>query len=241
MGDASGRHQQEGEKDERDDAGRHPEADERLAAPAATPDIGRRERDEHRRIELHGDRRAEHAEAEPVAAMDERGERADDQGGRVEVEAREDDRTEQEREAGDESERGSRPAARGTQPRQRDGGEQHSRDAARRHQPLEDVAEALVVVAQERRQGERGERSGRVLRLDVPVGHRAGLDRVPVRLVDRDVDDLVARRTRPCGAAPQETRNSATASAAATSVNRRDAGTGATSTAKATKGKNQGM
>ena len=51
------------------------------------------------------------------------------------------------------------------QPVQRDRGEQHGRDPASRHQPLEGVAKALVVVAQERRQGERRKRAGRVLRL----------------------------------------------------------------------------
>ena len=67
---------EEREEDERDDRREQAEADERLAAAPPPPDVGRSERDEHGRVELHGDGRAEHAEAEPVALVDERGERA---------------------------------------------------------------------------------------------------------------------------------------------------------------------
>ncbi len=116
MGDTVGCDHEEGEEGEHDDSTRYSQADERLATPAAAPDVGDGERDEHRRIELHGDRRPEHAEAKPVAAVDERRERADDEGGRVEIEAREHDRTEQQREAREQGERRGRPRARGANP-----------------------------------------------------------------------------------------------------------------------------
>ena len=112
VGDAVGRDDQEREEDEHDDAGRHARG---RRAPRGVRAGARRRRaasgSEHGRIELHGDRRAEQAEAEPVAAVDERRERAGDERGRVEVEAREHDRAEQEREAGDEGERRGRPRA----------------------------------------------------------------------------------------------------------------------------------
>ena len=54
-------------------ARRRPRAPRR---PLATPDVGDGERDEHGRIELHRDRRAEQPKAEAVAVVHERGERA---------------------------------------------------------------------------------------------------------------------------------------------------------------------
>ena len=67
VGDAAGRDDEERQEDERDDRGADAEADERLAPAPPAPDVGDRERHEHGRVELHRDRGAEHAEAEPVA------------------------------------------------------------------------------------------------------------------------------------------------------------------------------
>ena len=104
----SGATDEEREEDERDDGCEQAEADDRLAPAAPPPDVGRSHGDEHGRIELHRDRSTEHAEAEPVAPVDERGECARDEHRRPEIEAGEHDRAEQEREAGDEREHPAR-------------------------------------------------------------------------------------------------------------------------------------
>ena len=113
--DAAGRNGEEREEDERDDRREQAEADECLAPAPPTPDVGRSHGDENGRVELHRDRRTEHAEAETVALVDERGECARNEHRRPEIEAGEDDRAEEEREAGDEREHPHGAGPRGPQ------------------------------------------------------------------------------------------------------------------------------
>ena len=65
--------------------------------PPAPGGVDECHRQKDGRIELRGRREAEHAEAEPVTAADQGGERGDDEQGRPEVEARQDDASERER------------------------------------------------------------------------------------------------------------------------------------------------
>ena len=188
--DAVRRDDEEREEGEHDDAGADGQADR---APRAGRGAARRtERDghEHGRIELHRDRRAEQAEAEPVAPVHERGERGGHERGREEVEARQHDRAEQERERRDERQRADGPLACRAEPAQRHRGEQHRRNAASAISSSKTSRKPASSSLSERRHDEREQRSGRVLRPDVAVRHGAVLDRVAVARVDRDVDDL---------------------------------------------------
>jgi hypothetical protein len=137
---------------------------------AAPPDVGHSHGDENGRVELHGDRRTEHAEAETVALVDERGECARDEHRRPEIEAGEDDRAEEEREAGDQREHPDGTGPGGPQSVEGDAGEQDHRRPACGHQPLEGIAITRLVVAGQRRQHEHRKRARRVLGTYVAVG-----------------------------------------------------------------------
>jgi hypothetical protein len=121
----------------------------------------------------------ERPEPEPEPSLHEQGERRGCQKRGPEVEASEDDRTEEKR--GDCHEH--------RRPRRERRDDEHEPDAEARDQPFEPAA---VVRLPDRRQDEHRQRGRRILDLEVAIRKLAVEDRLAVPLVDGRVDDLVA-------------------------------------------------
>ena len=170
-----------------------PPQSRRSAAPAPDPD--QTERDEHRRPDLGGDRRAEQRSSGPFATREQRTQTADREGRDPEIEAREDHVAEQERRDRHEPERACEAHRLRAQRRERDGGEQDDDDARSRHPSVEVMRVGVEVVricgrvGRERRHKE----AGRVLDREVPVRDPPVDGLLRVRLVHGRVHALDAR------------------------------------------------
>src|SRR5258708_2129580 len=158
---AARREDEERQDDDRDDSGREAETQERLTPSARAPDVRKRNGDQHRRPDLHGDARAEQSVPEAYAAGDERRERPGRKRRRPEVEARQHHRPEQQRRDRRERERAVQTCARRTESGQRDRERDERGCAADPHQRTERaVVRVEVALVAERRQNEDRQRSG---------------------------------------------------------------------------------
>jgi hypothetical protein len=144
------------EHDERDehrgqDREQQPAADERLPSALALPDVGDRDRHEHRRVQLRGHSRTERHVPESQPPAEERGEGGRNERGGPEVEAREHDRAERNRGDGDEPERGEQPPPACAECHEGNGHADHDHQAEEGHLGLEPPPKRVSVRPAERR------------------------------------------------------------------------------------------
>ena len=165
---------------------------ERLPPSFPPPDVDERERDDDAGPQLGRDAEPEQREPEPRPPAHERGDRAGADRRRPEIEARQDDRPEQDRSDSREGQHSHCPHEPGAQTPKSEG-ERHEREpGGDEHQRLEQPAVRLEGRrgVPDRRRGEDRQRARRILDAEVPVGHRSVRDQVPVPEVDPRVDDL---------------------------------------------------
>ena len=147
---------EEGDPRRDDDRQQQPAADEGLTSSEAPPDIDERQRHEHGRVELRGDRCAEREVPEPEPPAEKRSESRGGQRGGPEVEPREHDRPQRDDGERGEPEDGEHPPPPGAERDERNRQADHDHLAEERHLELEPAAERVPVRAAERRQREHG-------------------------------------------------------------------------------------
>ena len=166
--EAVGRERSERDEDHREHEQEHGQSESRLPAPLASSEVEERDGQQNERVELRSDRQAEHGEGEPAPPRHERGQRADGEHGRPDVEPRQEHRPERERSEPEER-RGCvealGPGADGHQ------GRDCEDDRRRSAQGDESLERRPVVVARpERRQCEHREGTGWVLEAEISIG-----------------------------------------------------------------------